>query len=87
VNWSPQQRQWAVRATDNDNNDINGDTKKDTVARAFGPVAQGGFLVATGMQERIIQLMEREDLSDKVAEDFSTMLWFVLHRQKIWASD
>jgi NADH dehydrogenase [ubiquinone] 1 alpha subcomplex assembly factor 7 len=39
------------------------------IARAFGPVTQGEFLIAMGMQERVIQLMEREDVTDQQAED------------------
>jgi NADH dehydrogenase [ubiquinone] 1 alpha subcomplex assembly factor 7 len=69
VNRSPQQRRRAVLAADNDNDDVNDDNKNDTVARAFGPVGQGDFLVAMGLQERVIQLMEREDVTDQVAED------------------
>ena len=38
-------------------------------ARAFGPTDQGEFLIAMGIQQRVIQLIERDDVTDEKAED------------------
>jgi NADH dehydrogenase [ubiquinone] 1 alpha subcomplex assembly factor 7 len=42
---------------------------KATTVQAFGPVTQGSFLMAMGIQERIINLMERDDTTEEQAEN------------------
>lgn len=37
--------------------------------QSFGPVGQGEFLMRMGLQERVIQLLERDDVTDEQAED------------------
>ena len=48
-------------------NDLN--AVDDTVVRAFGPVTQGAFLMSMGIQERIINLIERDDVSEEQAQN------------------
>lgn len=43
--------------------------KAHQTVRAFGPVQQGEFLMAMGIQERVVQLMERDDCSDEMADN------------------
>jgi Putative S-adenosyl-L-methionine-dependent methyltransferase len=43
--------------------------KDGAVVRAFGPVSQGEFLMAMGIQERVIDLMQRDSVSDEQAEN------------------
>jgi NADH dehydrogenase [ubiquinone] 1 alpha subcomplex assembly factor 7 len=40
-----------------------------TNVRAFGPVTQGEFLVAMGIQERVINHIEKDETTDEEAED------------------
>ncbi|GAX20545.1 hypothetical protein FisN_3Hh605 [Fistulifera solaris] len=37
--------------------------------QAHGPVGQGEFLMRMGLQERVVQLLERDDVTDEQAED------------------
>jgi len=45
-------------------------TSRLQTAHAHGPVTQGAFLMAMGLQERIVNLMERDEVTDEQAEDF-----------------
>jgi NADH dehydrogenase [ubiquinone] 1 alpha subcomplex assembly factor 7 len=40
-----------------------------TTVQAFGPVTQGSFLMAMGIQERVINLVERDDTTEEQAEN------------------
>jgi NADH dehydrogenase [ubiquinone] 1 alpha subcomplex assembly factor 7 len=57
----------------NNSNDDNGDDENDDqnvpIVRAFGPITQGEFLMSMGIQERIINLMERDDVTEQQAEN------------------
>ena len=53
-----------------------------SVARAFGPTTQGEFLAAMGIQERVIQLIERDDVTDQQAEDlYNAMVRLASHEE------
>ena len=49
-------------------NDRNPSIDLDTAVRAFGPITQGEFLMCMGVQERIINLIERDDVTDDQAQ-------------------
>ena len=48
---------------------VSGTSPRLQTAHAHGPVTQGAFLVAMGLQERIVNLMERDEVTDEQAED------------------